>query len=691
MPETTFLRLLAHDDKPAALAAAVDALRAGNAHPDAFSADPASFQQVPGSPFAYWASSNILRHFATLEPYELGSRTVRQGLATADDFRFVRFWTEVCPDLYVQLSDRNLNRYVDMTKSGKIWVGFAKGGSFSTFYSDIHLVVNWYGDGQEVKEWICKRYEYLNGKWEWVAKNTGFYFRPGLTWPLRTQLGLNFRIFPEGCIFGHKGPVAFSQAFLERYLGVGNSKPFRNFVSLQMAFGSYEVGVIQRTPVPPLDNPQGERLGELALACVELKRDLDRANETSHVFHLPALLQVPGATLAERTAAWAARVADTDAQLAANQREIDDIAFALYGIDPSEVSMVSGPLSVVSGPLFVGSGPLSVVSGPLSVDGDPSMHDDDEAMADDEQRTTDNGQPTTDNQQPTTNNGQRTTDLLSYAVGCAFGRWDIRYATGERPTPTLPDPFAPLPACSPGMLSGDDGLPLRHAPAGYPLPLDADGILVDDPGHPDDLVGRMRAALEVIFGDGADAIEREACAALGVESLREYMRRPGPGGFWQDHIRRYSKSRRKAPIYWLLQSPKKHYALWLYLHRLDGDTLSKALVSYVEPKLRREEERLERVQASRAGLAGRELRQAERDIERQEAVIADVREFRDRLDRTAKRYLAPDLNDGVVLTIAPLHELVPWREAKQYWDELLAGKYEWSSIGKQLREKGQVK
>jgi hypothetical protein len=50
-----------------------------------------------------------------------------------------------------------------------------------------------------------------------------------------------------------------------------------------------------------------------------------------------------------------------------------------------------------------------------------------------------------------------------------------------------------------------------------------------------------------------------------------------------------------------------------------------------------------------------------------------------------------DLNDGVVLNIAPLYELVPWKEAKSYWNELIAGEYEWSSIGKQLREKGLVK
>ena len=165
------------------------------------------------------------------------------------------------------------------------------------------------------------------------------------------------------------------------------------------------------------------------------------------------------------------------------------------------------------------------------------------------------------------------------------------------------------------------------------------------------------------------------------------------GGFWDDHVYRYSKSRRKAPIYWLLQSSKKNYALWLYYHRLDKDLLFKALVNYVEPKIQRETNRLDemRRQKQTAGESGKGAKKLDKEIERQLDLISELRAFEDKLRRVANLHLEPDLNDGVVLNIAPLHELVPWKEARNYWEALLEGKYEWSSIGKQLREKGMVK
>jgi len=85
----------------------------------------------------------------------------------------------------------------------------------------------------------------------------------------------------------------------------------------------------------------------------------------------------------------------------------------------------------------------------------------------------------------------------------------------------------------------------------------------------DDVVTRTGEVLEFIWTDRSDAIEQEACEVLSVKTLRDYLRKPSNGGFWDDHVARYSKSRRKAPIYWLLQSSKRNYALWLYYHRRD--------------------------------------------------------------------------------------------------------------------------
>jgi hypothetical protein len=90
---------------------------------------------------------------------------------------------------------------------------------------------------------------------------------------------------------------------------------------------------------------------------------------------------------------------------------------------------------------------------------------------------------------------------------------------------------------------------LSDPPEGYPLRIDRDGILVDDPDHPDDIVRRIRDVLELVWKDPAEAIENEACEILGVGDFRDYLRRPGNGGLWMDHVSRYSKSRRKAPIY----------------------------------------------------------------------------------------------------------------------------------------------
>lgn len=195
---------------------------------------------------------------------------------------------------------------------------------------------------------------------------------------------------------------------------------------------SYEVGVIQRTPVPDVPDALAEMLGNLALQCVEMKRGTDTANATSHSFRLPALLQIDGVTFTERLASWREQVLDVERQFAEHLRKIDDIASRLYGIEGVNQRAIKASLN--------GEDVIAIS------DGDNGA----EAVAD------------TEREAVVLDSDTLAADLLSYAVGCIFGRWDTRIALDPSLAPKLADPFAPLPVCSPGMLVGLDGLPASN-------------------------------------------------------------------------------------------------------------------------------------------------------------------------------------------------------------------------------------
>jgi hypothetical protein len=125
----------------------------------------------------------------------------------------------------------------------------------------------------------------------------------------------------------------------------------------------------------------------------------------------------------------------------------------------------------------------------------------------------------------------------------------------------------------------------------------------------------------------------------------------------------------------------------------------------VQTKINLEQSRLDDLRKKRKSVEGdsRAAKKLDRDIDKQEGLLNELRDFAEKVERTAKLEFGdkdklnsniqytPDLHDGVVLNIAPLHELVPWREAAHYWKKLLDGEYEWSSMSELLREKGLVK
>ncbi len=319
---TLFIRLLDAENKAEAMAEAVAAVREGRAHPRVFEVNPESFAQVPGSPFAYWVSEAVRELFTEFPAFDCEERTAKRGPSTSDDSRYVRCWWEF-PNLY---------------KHGiGEWRNFAKGGSYSPFYADIFLVVDW-----ELSRNTFLGFTGRPGREIEKPESVGFFFRPGLTWPRRTSSGLSMRVMPKNCIFADKGPAAFVQddapEMLLALLAITNSTAFKYLVGLQLAAAdaaarSYEVGVIQRTPLPEIPDTIGQQLATKARRAWSIQRQLDTANETSHAFVLPALLRA-------KLGGWNPAALKTELQQI--QAEIDAIAFDLYGFSPEDRAAVAG-------------------------------------------------------------------------------------------------------------------------------------------------------------------------------------------------------------------------------------------------------------------------------------------------------------------------------------------------------------
>lgn len=603
---TVFFRVLdaAIDDKAQALQEAVTALRQPDA-PSAsrratFETSPDAFAAVPGSPFAYWVGEGVRKSFLVFACFQAAERFAAVGLQTSDDFRFLRTSWEVSA---VQVRQK--------------WFGFAKGGAFSRYYADVFLFMNWNCHGSEAKAWAGSLY---NGShWSRIVKNTEHYFRPGLTWPRRTQGGLGLRVMPAGCIFADKGPAAFVKddkpEQLLALLAITTSRAFCYLVSLQMAFGSYEVGVIQRTPVPALSEQETERLARLSRRAWSLKRSLDTRHETSHAFVLPAGLN-------ERMTGLDPSA--IEAELDAIQQQLDAEAYRLYGIEAADQAEIEASASR-STAASTGEAPSD--DAPEEDEGEEETSDVAGAVA-----------------------------LTSWLVGVSFGRFDPRLATGERMIPPEPEPFDRLPSRSPGMYpEGDE-------------PAERPDLLVDDNGHADDLESRVRAVAEQV-------------AVEVPEDLRSWL----ADEFFPLHIKQYSKSRRKAPIYWQLATPSASYSVWLYLHAFSRDTLFRVQNDYATGKLNHEERRLN---ALRSELRDGATAAQRKELAAQEGFVEELKAFVEEVKRVTPLW-NPHLDDGVILNFALLWRLVPqhkaWqKELKATWDALCEGKHDWSHLSMQL-------
>ncbi len=227
-----------------------------------------------------------------------------------------------------------------------------KGGRILAILFRCPSVIYWKKDGEDIKQWICERYPYVNGNWGWVVKNADYYFRPGLTWPLRTTSGISFRIINRGAIFGHKGPSYFIKngKLPTPLLTITQSSVFSYLMNIQIAAAdaaarSYEVGVIQKTPFPINDENIKIQSTNFTNQIIENKRNIDKFNEMSHIFIYPSIIQSQNRNLDEAIENWHIYIQNSIAEGNIIQNQIDEISFENYGISDSDKNIIRDAFS----------------------------------------------------------------------------------------------------------------------------------------------------------------------------------------------------------------------------------------------------------------------------------------------------------------------------------------------------------
>ncbi|WP_273724315.1 BREX-1 system adenine-specific DNA-methyltransferase PglX [Leuconostoc mesenteroides] len=194
-----FVRLVDYDSQKKKQVAYLNAVNSTESK-NVYRTNQANFKKIPGSPIAYWVSANLIHDF------EVGTRMdkivePRQGLATADNNRFLRQWFEVSLN-NIKFDAKSIDESIS---SNKKWFPYNKGGSYRKWYGNYDYVVNWENDGQAIKN-----FKFPNGKQRSVVRNPNYYFREAITWSAITSGVFSVRLMRSGFVFSNAGMAAFN-------------------------------------------------------------------------------------------------------------------------------------------------------------------------------------------------------------------------------------------------------------------------------------------------------------------------------------------------------------------------------------------------------------------------------------------------------------------------------------------------
>lgn len=527
-------------------------------------------REIQGTPYtAYWASDVVLSAFK--KSHLVGDVSEpRVGMATANNDRFIRLWFEVNRNKFgINISSRK-----EAVESRKKWFPFAKGGEQRKWYGNNDTVVNWENDGFEIQNFKDEK----TGRIRSHNYNLDYIFSSALTWTVIGTEKTSFRFCPVGFLYSNSGYGLFCNNEKTKYylLGFMNSIIAASLLKILSPSMGFESGYLRKLPL--IESDSLDSIVERVKHCIDGSNAEWDSFEISWDFKKHPLLRNVS-TISEAFTQWQSECDDRFNQLKANEEELNRIFIDIYGLQDELTPEVEEK-------------DVTVRKADLQRD---------------------------------------IKSLLSYAVGCMFGRYSLdveglAYAGGE----------------------WDSSKYQSYIP-------DADNVIpiTDEEYLDDDIVSRLCAWLKVVYG--ADTLEANLdyiAKALGNKgsTSREIIRNYFLNDFFKDHCQTYSVTGSgKRPIYWLFDSGKQNgFKALVYLHRYTPDTIGNLRIDYLHKMQRVYESEINRMQDMMDHSENaREVAAASKRKDKLAKQLKECREYDEKISHLALSRIELDLDDGV--------------------------------------------
>ena len=523
-----------------------------------------SFSKIPGSPIAYWVTNAFIN---TFQNPLLGEVAIpKQGVATADNNFYLRQWFE-CNIDHILFECHN---HEQAAVSSAKWYPYNKGGEFRKWYGNNDYVVNWQYDGSA-----------LRADKKAVIRNPDYFFKPCISWSLISSQATAFRFKPEGFIFDVAGMSCFADDILFYLCGFCNTKLAYNYLRILAPTINFQVGDIAKLPVIRRQEYEGH-VTHLVQKNISVSRTDWDSFEISWDFLRHPLISVIAKNrllfergridLAECFACWEAECAERFAQLKANEKELNRIFIDIYGLQ-DELT--------------------------------PEVEDKDVTV-----RKADLGRDIR--------------SLISYAVGCMFGRYSLdceglAYAGGQWDA----GKYTTFPA-------EDDNI----------IPI------CDDDYFADDITGRFIRFIETVYGSATleENLRFIADALGGKGQPKEVIRNYFLNDFYADHLKIYQK----RPIYWLFDSGKKGgFKALIYMHRYQPDTIARLRTDYVHEQQSRYRTAIADLEQRIPGVSTSERVKLSKKLKKLQEQSTELQTYEEKIHHLADQFISIDLDDGV--------------------------------------------